>query len=347
MLRRIKKSLFIISASAVITHSFTSLAHAAPVVGVAVGMNITATTTDSTHWTVQKSPYFLNQILWNGRQWMAVGFAKKTNSTSNNPANEGIILTSTDGINWKIREDVNVNDYSAVGWDGKRWLIISSTSTTEPGSDKMRLWSTDNDVKELKEIDAKLPFLFYPKIKNDGSQWLITAFDAPSPYNSPLLHSKDGENWTKLPTLMRRLDGMSGITFPDGSHQWVMVGSGGIVTSQDTVNWIYQSNFDQGTAVQWNGTQWAVASYTPYISNSKDGSVWKAASSPDKKCNPVAIDWDPNNEKWTAVGAGITPEGRDAGCIYTGDKTGNTWTTTQTSLIGTNLQSVSFRKLNS
>jgi hypothetical protein len=337
MLKNITKKSLILSSLLIAFLAGSLSAQAAPVIGVAVGGNeLMATTTDSVHWTTQKSPYSLYDILWNGQQWMAVG--------SEIGKRVGVILTSSDGINWKVRRNNTVTAFDAVGWDGMKWLILADRVDEKTWVHSTSLWSTNNDAEEPKEIDAKLPYMIFPKIKNDGTQWLITSQGTSTHYNSYILRSDDGIHWFPLPDLMRTITGVSGITFRDGTHQWIMAGDGGIVTSQDTINWVYQSADKRNGAIQWNGEQWAIANWTrPTTSNNRDVSSWHEATAADEECAAIGIDWDPNNKKWIAVGGSYQSE--QYACIYTADKTGNVWTTTKIVSEGA-FQNVAFRKIN-
>lgn len=271
--------------------------------------------------------------------------------------NNGLVLTTSDGMNWSATDVVPNEAFEQVAWNGSEWMavgllgnVITSTDgvnwkkhTIDPntrprmntvgwdgkqwiigGSDGMNIafWSSSDD-EHWQKATVNFPDYMsqYLKISYDGTKW--TAVLGWHLVGS-VLSSTDGITWTQqsvgasIPVF-----GIHGTTLANGQHQWIALGNG-IVQSADGIHWTADSvpNYSYDAA-GWNGKQWVAAGITPLISN--DGINWTSAQS-DGACLPNAVAWDNAHSRWVAVGY-KTSGGAEQGCFSTSNSDGTGWST--------------------
>ena len=75
----------------------------------------------------------LNDVAWNGSLYVAVGVA-------------GRIITSPDGIDWKLRQSGTTANLLAVMWDGVEWVVVGTVPVAPDTTGSVNLISPDGVV---------------------------------------------------------------------------------------------------------------------------------------------------------------------------------------------------------
>lgn len=102
---------------------------------IAIGSKI-ITSQDGIHWTKQNIDpvHRLNRVSWNGVLYVAVG-------------NNGLIYTSEDGYLWTQRESNTTKFIESIVWDGKRFIALGSDLMLF--SENGIMWSeVDSNIKQ-------------------------------------------------------------------------------------------------------------------------------------------------------------------------------------------------------
>ena len=278
-----------------------------------------------------KNYYNVFSVAWNGSYWLAVGqisdYAHYIPSNFGQTGgkyywagdNQGVIITSTDSLDWTVTTGFPV--FTTVAWDGNYWIAsgqigldYNSPGTPVIGVTKRSRDGVNWELLSLSgnAIATKIPLPILGGTVNTVSS-LIVGFGSPM----SILRSFDDETW--YPQLT---DGY-GNNF-SGSIQkefrqvlwtgssWVVVGKPQygrngqtILTSPDALSWTYPSNdLEYGRGIAWNGTM-AVAvgsGATTQIATSTDLTTWTNRTQDNNiiECNCVA--W--NGSMWVIGGNG-------------------------------------------
>lgn len=161
----------------------------------------------------------LSDIRWDKTQWIAVG-------------EYGVILTSSDGTNWKRQKSGVTNMLNAIAWDESKWVAV--------GEDGLILTSTDS-IKWQKQSSGTLNHL--NAVAWNGSQWIAVGYDDAFQTESIILTSIDAVNWQTQHS--KTSNPLFDIAW--NNKQWVAVAanSGTILTS----NCFSEVNFNNTHAI--------------------------------------------------------------------------------------------------
>lgn len=181
----------------------------------ATGLQTWGTKTNSvTRWTDDTNSYrtWLWQAVRTGSNYVAVG-------------NNGLILTSPDGIDWDLElTPSSATNAILLGVGGKPNFTLAA------GSGGAVLWSTN--LYTWKAVSPAPTTNDLKGVWHDGSRFLLCGG------NGTILASANGTNWTARASPTTEFL-MSFAQFPGG---YVAVGSSGtILTSADTTNWVRQT----------------------------------------------------------------------------------------------------------
>ena len=205
------------------------------------------TSSNLTDWTEQLTPVNvdINDLHWSGREFIAV-------------CNGGRILTSTNGVNWEINtHDSGANFVKIKQFDSLLILIGSN------GGKMLR--STDAVEWTLSQTGQPASSVAF----NGYSYITVTNL-------SPVMVSKDGDNWSEYRRTMTAYDDFLTDIVWDG-FQYIAVGNNGqILTTLSGADWTTRSYTDSlnltAIAVDNSGTSIAVGHES--ILYSADGHEW-------------------------------------------------------------------------
>ena len=220
-------------------------------------------------------------------------------------------------------------------------FVIAQTRADSGGSPlyTLRQYTSDDDVTtwSTKEIDQMGDRL---GIEYDGvSRWVSIgfgnyagAFSPQGAFGSPTLYlftsDDDGATWDAQST-PASFSSFLGIAYGNGT--WVVVGSGGVITSTDGETWTERTATTSLNDIVWTGTQF-FATAPNEIAYSSDGISWTVkniASVSIYSFNAVTA----NGSRWFAGTTGV-------GRVYYSDDSGDTWTLGTGSSLGDRLDSM-------
>ncbi|MFF2158146.1 cadherin-like beta sandwich domain-containing protein [Paenibacillus chitinolyticus] len=233
----------------------------------------------------------LNQVAFGNGKWVAVG-------------NNGMILTSSDGISWS---KTNILLYSAIGvtYAGNQWIVTGASGkiATSPDAVTWTVRSTGTSV------DLSAPAY-------NGTVWVIVG------YNGTILSSTDGITWT--PRTSGTTADFYGITY--GGGLFVAVGDGGVIrTSPDGITWTTRSGGAETLmGVTYGANQFVAVGWNQKVLTSTDGTVWTPRTVSVSGLSLFGIAYGSN--KYVAVG-----DIGGAGAIASSPD-GITWSTEKTNL---------------
>ncbi len=225
---------------------------------LAVGFNIVLSSQDGVTWTkrdpgLNRAPLPYNSPVgtiygsaWNGRRFVVVG-------------DGGVIITSTDGVEWIWQSTRLELDFTSVSSSGSR-TVATGTNATFISTDGVSWAST-------------IPVRTYPTVGRPGVVWGGNQFLRLS---RGISTSRDGLSWTS-PTSDTGSELHAGVW---SGTQFVVVGEGGTtLTSPDGANWTQRMS-GAGTrlvGVAWSGTKFVAVGESAVVS-SPDGVTWARAS---------------------------------------------------------------------
>jgi len=152
----------------------------------------------------------------------------------------GIILTSSDGISWTKRTSVTTNNLYGVTYGNSTFVTVGDNGTILTSSDNGTSWTN----KRTSSVTTNnLYGVTY------ANSTFVTVGD-----NATILTSSDGTTWTNTSTNKRTLryfskaetNNLYGVTYGDGL--FVTVGDNGVIlTSSDGISWTKRTSGDQPT----------------------------------------------------------------------------------------------------
>jgi len=158
----------------------------------------------------------LNDLDWNGEQWIAVG------SSYYKDGLVSTILTSPDGFNWKKQPSALGKELYAVKWNGHQWIAVGGIHNHQSYESTI-LSSVDGYHWQKQYTDSKE--LLY-NIQWNGYQWITTGT------NGTILSSADGIDWQK-----HTINSLSSLTeLAWNGRQWITAGSNGEIFSSTCKN---------------------------------------------------------------------------------------------------------------
>lgn len=243
---------------------------------------------DGYSWTKENSgtSNYINDIVWNGSQFLAVGGSLYQDE----------ILTSPDGITWSQQSTGSSAFFNAVVWDGNQFVIVANSGRALTSSDGIT-WTSHitgngfslNDVCWNGSILVAVGTSGKVATSLDGVTWSLQTSGAS---NNSLNHII----WTGTQFVALGSGGIM-ITSPDGLtwtlrntgtanplNQLVWTGSlyvatsnaGTVYTSLDAITWQQQTTTDTGwtSGIVWSGTQFVAVGETGAILTSPDAINW-------------------------------------------------------------------------
>lgn len=234
------------------------------------------TSADGEIWDIQNSgtSNYLDGAAWLDGKFWSVGI--------------GVMLNSTDGINWSNPNTGLSFTGRNIGYNGSRYVIPSSSSIRY-SSDNGTSWNLVNLGVILGWFEYRMMY----DVAWDGSQFVVVGD------NSTVVTSPDGANWTEQTSPITAH--LKAIVY-DGTT-FVAVGNGGaIITSPDGTNWTQRTS---GTASQ-------------LLDITSDGSQFIAVGNPSSAgeditvlTSPDGVTWTKHDDDFRASFAGVAWNGSD------------------------------------
>jgi photosystem II stability/assembly factor-like uncharacterized protein len=138
---------------------------------------------------------------------------------------DGTIVTSSDGINWKQLDSGTPQSFRKISYGNGKLVAVGDMATIVYSADTGKTWNSSNDI------------LGFASETFDGINFINDKFYATSWGNSggSLLQSSDALNWTEA----KKLSSLNGyFNFIYGDSVYLAVGdNGSIKLTSDLVNW--------------------------------------------------------------------------------------------------------------
>lgn len=234
-------------------------------------------------------------VAWNGSIWLVSGIFP---SQSNKYEQFNTILSSTDGKNWTVIKqfnlDENMNTFSDMKWGGSIWV-----ATMPAWGNNELFWSEDGVTWNKSTIHKDLRWQTFriAKLAWNGSLWFAVGSPTTGNFGGgqsvPIVYSTDGKNW-----------------YDPSSYN----NEGPLGRNINLLPIFYND-------IGWNGSMWVAVgqmipytqSFKTYIVYSIDGKTWTEASVDSNNMNPTklySVTW--NGSYWTAIGE-VTKKNPDYG----------------------------------
>ena len=273
------------------------------------------TSSDGIYYTLTSniSGSGLNDVIWTGTQYLAVGVS-------------GTILTSPDGITWTGRTSGTANALNGAVWSGSQFVVVGNSGTVITSTDGVTWTSrTSGVVNSLSSIAYGNSLFVASRGINTANNQVITSTDGITwtVRGSPLTQLVNRVIWTNSMFIgMSLSSGTSGLITSTDGITWsnnfagsiydIEYGNGvyvgckvqGISTSANLTNWttnvanleIQSSN---PTNPIWNGTKWIVNTgpFSTATYTSTNNTTWSEASREDSFTDLM---W--TGSKWIATG---------------------------------------------
>lgn len=220
---------------------------------------VVLTSPDGKSWTRRDLPkeahHGLRGVTYGGGQFVAVG--------SYSGAYPATILTSPDGIRWRVQDSGVYDEIQAVAYGNGKYVAVGGFGLILTSPDGVR-WS----VQPRKTWGHLYDILF-------ANNTFIAVGDL------AILTSPDGENWTVIPRAnYGEVYGLSGIAYGNGRYvavNWTSPNK--FVISTDGINWTAYPNADSQDEAFWGltfGAGWFMAvGEKGVVAWSKDGITWQ------------------------------------------------------------------------
>ena len=224
----------------------------------------------------------LNDSVWDGAQFVVVGGSATEH-----------VLTSTDSINWTIRNSAAGSPLQGVDWNGTTYVAVGMTGAVRTSADAIT-W-----VAQTSPTANTLSSVIWT-----GTEFVATG----GTISSGEVHtSVDGVTWAQ--STITSVQNLNGVTFglvpPTPTPTYVVVGNGGeIQTSADAITWVAQTS---GTAnalqsVIWGNNEFVAVGQAGTILTSPDGITWTPQTSPNVTTWLDDVMWDSITMQYFAVG---------------------------------------------
>jgi len=222
----------------------------------------------------------------------------------------GIILTSSDGISWTKRTSVTTNNLYGVTYGNSTFVTVGDNGTILTSSDNGTTWTN----KRTSSVTTNnLYGVTY------ANSTFVTVGD-----NATILTSSDGTTWTNTSTNKRTLryfskaetNNLYGVTYGDGLFV-VVGGDATIFTSSDGTTWTERDGLRSTWAlpqyfkgVTYRKKLFVAVGRNGRILNSPDGITWKQRKS-GTKYSLVGITYTSSCGKveWKGLDAGLCKNG--------------------------------------
>jgi len=216
----------------------------------------------------------LNGVSWQQGQFVAVG-------------DRGTVLTSSDGVNWTLRETDIHTALHGVASNGKLWVVVGSNGAILTSSDGLK-WSAMTAANGFSLM----------AVASNGTQFVAVG------YQGTVLTSSDGVIWE---TCDVSLSSYFNTVIWDGQEFVVPVPQSGQITSVDGRHWVNHkfTQLDYVNGLATNGSRWVAAgknistnprpwfySPEPGLYTSADGDSWTACNGASN--DMAGIGWGSN-----------------------------------------------------
>ena len=214
----------------------------------------------------------MNDVVWNGSQFVAVG-------------DVGKIMTSPDGITWTTRTSGTTQTLQGVYWDGSRYLAVGNGATILSSANGTS-WST---------LHTGAAEVWLQAVSYSGTRYVAAGSLSNTAY---VLTSVDGVTWTEnltLPQNGRSLSGVawSGQLFVASATAEAFPNEASVLVSQDGLTWVeVVVSVDSPTTlcVMWDGSQFIAGGIGGRLFMSPDGMNWTVLATPSSS-NFLDIAW--------------------------------------------------------
>jgi len=204
-------------------------------------------------------------MAWTGEKIVAVGRC-------------GTIMTSSDGIQWKVQKPVVKTHIAAVHWTGSSLIAVGENSVV--------LMSKDGENWSVGYCDVS-GSAWLTDVDWTGTQYVCTGI------GGVIVTSPDGKLWTKQDT--KTTVDLLGLVWT--GKQLVACGANGtFLISADGLNWtknIVAGGTPRYTDIVWDGTKFVAVAHMAPIIKSYDGKDWTGCETPVYK-NFETIAWGGN-----------------------------------------------------
>lgn len=208
--------------------------------------------------------YQLNDVVWNGSQFVAVGYG-------------GAILTSPDGITWTNRDSGSTQSLNGVSWDGSRFLVAGDAATVLSSPDGVT-WTTLHTGADEIRLQA---------VSASGTR-LVAAGVLSGPNTAYVLTSADGLTWSEAPSVPqsgRSVTGLawSGQLFVASAVANAFPNDGRVLVSQDGLTWnevVISPDSPSTLCVIWDGSRFVAGGIGGRLFMSPDGTNWTTVYTP-------------------------------------------------------------------
>lgn len=242
----------------------------------------------ATEWTSRLTglPYRLNDVVWNGMTFIAVG-------------DSGKILTSADGIQWVERQSGTVTDLNAIGFYGSDIVAVGSDATVLLSTDGGARWVVKHSGERIRLAAVAIT----PSQIVVGGMHLQTG-------DAFMMRSVDrGQGWATVSSLPQSGHFLTDLVYANDifvaatdvfspeSDARVMVSSNGDVWNEI----ILRDEVAASYAILHDGQQFIVAGSTVFAS--PDGYNWTELTTPVDRVDYRSAAW---NGSRLVVAGGIT-----------------------------------------
>lgn len=203
------------------------------IAGSTVNYGAMMTSPDGINWTNIPINLFtsINNIVWNGTIWLAVG------NNSNISLTAVVVATSPDGNTWTLNTNLTdlLGSIVAIKWTGSIFVAVGSKNTSK------RIVISENGLLWRLKYETISNFIFFSDIANNSTEIIVSIVGA------GILKSNDGNIWT--PNTISNFTSISNIGW--NGIEWIAVGRNDtqkvIATSADSTTWNNQVFDDSGS----------------------------------------------------------------------------------------------------
>ena len=231
----------------------------------------------SDEWTGQLTglPFALNDVLWHGNGFVAVG-------------DDGKVLTSADGIDWVEREsgtDVNLN---AIGSYGNDLVAVGDAATVLLSLDHGESWSVkhEGDQAGLRAIVMNATQLVVGGMGQQGGAFIMRSTDR-------------GNNWRVVDSLPEGEHFLTDLVYANGlfiaaTDYFNWQNNARVFVSVDGENWqdvVVRDAGAPGYGILHDGTRFILAGGMGTVFASVDGYLWSQLPTPITEVDYMGITW--------------------------------------------------------
>jgi hypothetical protein len=228
-------------------------------------------------WESNIIPGIPNAVFY-GSTWGNSLFVATGSTSQNATPQDGLIYTSSDGINWTSRLSGNSNTrISGVTWSGNKFVAVGYSTTNFPNNVQGKSFTSSDGITWSNSNVS----LYYElrKVTNNKSIFVAVGRENENgaAFGGIIVTSNDGISWTLRSS--RTFNELQSVVSNDSI--FVAVGSNGtIITSDDGISWTLRTSSTAARldSVIWTGSRFVASGQTDIIA-SDDGINWSTLSS--------------------------------------------------------------------